>query len=172
MFSPSTSIGRARRRRRKSPQRATRLSVDLMRRLRSLPGVTSVATASFVLFPDEMFMVPFELEGETAQPSDQKPLLTGGGKPGLLSHHGNSPAPRTPILSHRTGAKDRANSRHHQPNHGPQVLVEPGPYRQTVQVCGPEFQKPMVYHCGNRGRRARAGTREPVGPDGLSPFRR
>jgi putative ABC transport system permease protein len=54
------------------------LSIELLRRLRSLPGVTSVATASFVLFPDEMFMVPFKLEGETAQSSDQKPLLTGG----------------------------------------------------------------------------------------------
>ena len=54
------------------------LSIELLRRLRSLPGVTSVATASFVLFPDEMFMVPFKLEGETTQSSDQKPLLTGG----------------------------------------------------------------------------------------------
>jgi len=54
------------------------LSVDLMRRLRSLAGVTSVATASFVLFPDEMFEVPFKLEDEIAQPSDQKPLLTAG----------------------------------------------------------------------------------------------
>ena len=54
------------------------LNIELLRRLRSLPGVTSVATASFVLFPDEMFMVPFKLEGETTQPSDQNSLLTGG----------------------------------------------------------------------------------------------
>ena len=54
------------------------LSSELLWRLRSLPGVSSVATASFVLFPDEMFMVPFRLEGETTQPSNQKPLLTGG----------------------------------------------------------------------------------------------
>jgi putative ABC transport system permease protein len=54
------------------------LAADMMRRLRSLPGVTSAATASFVLFPDEMFMVPFRLEGETTQPSDQETLLTGG----------------------------------------------------------------------------------------------
>jgi putative ABC transport system permease protein len=54
------------------------LSVDLIRRLRSLPAVASVATASFVLFPDEMFKVPFKLEDEIAQPSDQNPLLTAG----------------------------------------------------------------------------------------------
>ncbi len=55
------------------------LSVDLMARLRSLPGVSSVGCASFVLFPDEMFMVPFEIEGQPARPPNQKPLLTGGG---------------------------------------------------------------------------------------------
>jgi len=54
------------------------LSVDLMRRLRSLPGVSSVATASFVLFPDEMYKVPFEVEGLTADPSGQKPLISNG----------------------------------------------------------------------------------------------
>ena len=52
------------------------LSVDLMRRLRSLPGVTSVATASFVLFPDEMYKVPFEAEGLSADPSGQKLLIS------------------------------------------------------------------------------------------------
>jgi putative ABC transport system permease protein len=52
------------------------LSVDLMRRLRSLPGVTSVATASFVLFPDEMYKVPFEVEELSADSSGQKPLIS------------------------------------------------------------------------------------------------
>jgi putative ABC transport system permease protein len=47
-----------------------------MRRLRSLPGVTSVATASFVLFPDEMYKVPFEAEGLSADPSGQKLLIS------------------------------------------------------------------------------------------------
>jgi putative ABC transport system permease protein len=55
------------------------LSVDLLARLRSLPGVSSGGCASFVLFPDEMFLVPFEIEGQPAGPSNQKPLLTGGG---------------------------------------------------------------------------------------------
>jgi putative ABC transport system permease protein len=55
------------------------LSVDFMARLRSLPGVSSVGCASFVLFPDEMFMVPFEIEGQQAGPPNQKPLLAGGG---------------------------------------------------------------------------------------------
>ena len=51
--------------------------VDVMARLRSLPGVASVGCASFVLFPDEMFKVPFEVEGQSA-PSAQKPLLPAG----------------------------------------------------------------------------------------------
>jgi putative ABC transport system permease protein len=49
---------------------------DLMARLRSLPGVASVGSASFVLFPDEMFMVPFQVEGQPPQPSNQQPLIS------------------------------------------------------------------------------------------------
>jgi len=52
--------------------------VDFMARLRSLPGVTSVGCASFVLFPDEMYMVPFEIEGHAPRPLEEKPLLTAG----------------------------------------------------------------------------------------------
>jgi putative ABC transport system permease protein len=54
------------------------LSVDLMRRLRSLPGVTSVATASFVLFPNEMYKVPFETEGGSPDTSEQRQPLPHG----------------------------------------------------------------------------------------------
>ena len=52
------------------------LFVDLMARLRSLPGVSSISCASFVLFPDEMYRVPFEVEGPSGAPSEQKPLLS------------------------------------------------------------------------------------------------
>ena len=45
-------------------------------RLRSLPGVSSVSCATFVLFPDEMYKVPFAVEGQSAAPSDQRPFLT------------------------------------------------------------------------------------------------
>jgi len=48
----------------------------LVARLRSLPGVRSVGCASFVLFPDEMYKVPFEVEGRTAGSQGQKPLLS------------------------------------------------------------------------------------------------
>jgi len=51
-------------------------SLDLMARLRSLPGVRSVSCASFVLFPDEMFRVPFSIEGQAVAPPAQRPLLT------------------------------------------------------------------------------------------------
>jgi putative ABC transport system permease protein len=47
----------------------------LMARLRSLPGVSSVSCASFVLFPDEMYKVRFAIEGRSA-PSNQERLLT------------------------------------------------------------------------------------------------
>jgi putative ABC transport system permease protein len=46
----------------------------LMARLRSLPGVSSVSCASFVLFPDEMYKVRFAIEGGPA--ANQEPLLT------------------------------------------------------------------------------------------------
>jgi putative ABC transport system permease protein len=46
----------------------------LMARLRSLPGVSSVSCASFVLFPDEMYKVRFAIEGRPA--ANQEPLLT------------------------------------------------------------------------------------------------
>jgi putative ABC transport system permease protein len=52
------------------------LFLGLTTRLRSLPGVSSVSCASFVLFPDEMYKVPFEVQGQSAGPSDQKPLLS------------------------------------------------------------------------------------------------
>ena len=45
------------------------LFLDLLARLRSLPSVSSVSCASFVLFPDEMYKVPFEVEGRSAAPS-------------------------------------------------------------------------------------------------------
>jgi putative ABC transport system permease protein len=52
--------------------------VDLLARLRSLPGVSSVSCASFVLFPDETYMAPFEVERESAPPPDQEARLTAG----------------------------------------------------------------------------------------------
>ena len=51
------------------------LFADFTGRLRSLPGATSVGSASFVLFPDEMDKVPFEIEGQSTGPSDQKLLF-------------------------------------------------------------------------------------------------
>jgi putative ABC transport system permease protein len=52
------------------------LFLGLMARLRSLPGVSAVSCASFVLFPDEMYKVAFEVEGQSAGPPDQKPLVS------------------------------------------------------------------------------------------------
>ena len=49
-----------------------------MRRLRALPGVTSVGATSNVLFPDEMYKVPFVIEGQSEQPAGQRPFLPHG----------------------------------------------------------------------------------------------
>jgi predicted permease len=51
---------------------------DLMNRLRILPGVTSVGATSNVLFPSEMYKVPFLIEGPAAEPPGQRPLLPSG----------------------------------------------------------------------------------------------
>jgi putative ABC transport system permease protein len=51
---------------------------DLMNRLRTLPGVTSVGATSNVLFPSEMYKVPFLIEGQPAEPSGQRAFLPSG----------------------------------------------------------------------------------------------
>jgi predicted permease len=48
---------------------------DLFARLRAMPGVSSVASASFVLFPDEMYRTPFEIKRRRPAASATKPLL-------------------------------------------------------------------------------------------------
>lgn len=51
---------------------------EIMRRLRALPGVTSIGATSNVLFPDEMYKVPFVVEGQPEQPAGQRPFLPHG----------------------------------------------------------------------------------------------
>jgi len=51
---------------------------EMMSRLRGLPGVTSVGATSNVLFPSEMYKVPFVIEGQPADPPGQRPLLPHG----------------------------------------------------------------------------------------------
>jgi putative ABC transport system permease protein len=51
---------------------------DLLTRLRALPGVTSAGATSNVLFPSEMYRVPFVIEGQPAEPPDQRPFLPNG----------------------------------------------------------------------------------------------
>jgi putative ABC transport system permease protein len=48
---------------------------EMMRRLRALPGVTSIGATSNVLFPDEMYKVPFVIEGQPEQSAGQRPFL-------------------------------------------------------------------------------------------------
>ncbi len=48
---------------------------DLFARLGAMPGVNSIASASFVLFPDEMYRTPFEIKGLMPAESAAKPLL-------------------------------------------------------------------------------------------------
>jgi putative ABC transport system permease protein len=51
---------------------------EMINRLRALPGVTSVGATSNVLFPSEMYKVPFVIEGRAAEPPGQRPFLPGG----------------------------------------------------------------------------------------------
>jgi putative ABC transport system permease protein len=51
---------------------------EMMSRLRALPGVTSVGATSNVLFPNEMYKVPFLIEGQAEQPGEQRPFLPHG----------------------------------------------------------------------------------------------
>lgn len=50
----------------------------LMNRLRSLPGVVSVGSVSNVLFPDEMYKVPFVIEGQSPISVGEWPFLPHG----------------------------------------------------------------------------------------------
>jgi predicted permease len=51
---------------------------DVLNRLRALPGVTSVGATSNVLFPDEMYKVPFVTDDPSATPSGQRAFLPHG----------------------------------------------------------------------------------------------
>jgi len=51
---------------------------EMIHRLRTLPGVTSVGATSNVLFPSEMYKVPFLIEGQPADPQGQRAFLPNG----------------------------------------------------------------------------------------------
>jgi len=51
---------------------------EMINRLRTLPGVESVGATSNVLFPSEMYKVPFVIEGQPAEPPGQRPFLPSG----------------------------------------------------------------------------------------------
>ena len=51
---------------------------EMINRLRALPGVTSVGATSNVLFPSEMYKVPFVIEDQPSEPPGQRPFLPGG----------------------------------------------------------------------------------------------
>jgi predicted permease len=51
---------------------------EMINQLRALHGVTSVGATSNVLFPSEMYKVPFVIEGQSAEPPGQRPFLPHG----------------------------------------------------------------------------------------------
>jgi len=51
---------------------------EMIHRLRTLPDVTSVGATSNVLFPSEMYKVPFLIEGQPAEPPGQRAFLPNG----------------------------------------------------------------------------------------------
>src|SRR6185437_5400763 len=52
--------------------------MQITNRIRALPGVSAVGSTSNVLFPGEMYKVPFLIEGREAEFAAQKPLLPNG----------------------------------------------------------------------------------------------
>ncbi len=71
--------------------------IEIMNRVRALPGVSAVGSTSNVLFPDEMFKIPFIIQGREAEFATQ---------PASLPHGGASPdffrAMGIPLLRGRT----------------------------------------------------------------------
>lgn len=63
-----------------SPDQAKRNAEfsDLLTRLRVLPGVASAGATSKVLFPSEMYKVPFVIEGQQPDTSNSRPFLAHG----------------------------------------------------------------------------------------------
>jgi len=51
---------------------------EMINQLRTLHGVTSVGATSNVLFPSEMYKVPFVIEGQPPEPPGQRPFLPHG----------------------------------------------------------------------------------------------
>jgi putative ABC transport system permease protein len=51
---------------------------EMLARLQALPGVMSAGATSNVLFPSEMYKVPFVIEGQPAEPPGQRPFLPNG----------------------------------------------------------------------------------------------
>lgn len=65
----------------KNPEEDTARGVEmsnLLARLRTVPGVRSVASSSFLLFPSEMYKVPFEIKGRITNALSTKPLVLHG----------------------------------------------------------------------------------------------
>ena len=53
--------------------------VEIMNRIRAMPGVTAVGSTSNVLFPDEMYKTPFVIQGREAEFAAQQTQLPHGG---------------------------------------------------------------------------------------------
>ncbi len=52
--------------------------IEIMNRIRALPGVVAVGSTSNVLFPDEMYKVPFVIQGREAEFGAQRTSLPNG----------------------------------------------------------------------------------------------
>jgi putative ABC transport system permease protein len=59
-------------------KKRTSLYREVLARLQALPGVTSTGATSNVLFPSEMYRVPFVIEGQPQEPAGQRPFLPNG----------------------------------------------------------------------------------------------
>ncbi len=105
---PGAPLNSARREKRNS------LYGEMLARLRALPGVTSVGATSNVLFPSEMYKVPFLIEGQPAEPPGQRAFLPTGAATRDYFQTMGIPVLRGRLFEQSDTIEKRASGDHHQ----------------------------------------------------------
>jgi len=139
------------------------LYIDLLARLHALPGVTSVGATSNVLFPSEMYKVPFVIEGQPAQPPGQRPFLPHGeATPDYFRAMG------IPLLRGRVFAEEDITE-----NAPPVMIIDEtmaqrywpneDPIGKRIKFDDPNFKSPWFAIIGVVGNVRQEGLEQPAG---------